>query len=71
MREDSPFAVVTVARLLTQMTRADMTAHHGGEMGSGLPVVVRAGLGATAGDLTCFAIIDWMMRLPEALGEAL
>ncbi len=64
---DNPFAIVTRAHLATMQTRQDPTSRLAGKIRLVRELYER---GMSRDDvLQLFHVIDWMMDLPEALGE--
>lgn len=64
---DNPFALITRAQLATMQTRQDLASRHAGKIRLVRELYER---GMSREDvLQLFRIIDWMMDLPEALGQ--
>ncbi len=65
LREENPFALITVAHLLTRATRNDMAARYAAKLKLVRLLYERGWDRQRVIDL--FTVIDWMMRLPDAL----
>ncbi len=66
---ENPFALVTLAHLLTQATRQDMEARYAAKWKLIQLLYQRGWEKQRIIDL--FLVLDWMMRLPESLKQAL
>lgn len=67
--EPNPFALVTLAHLLTRATRHDMQARFAAKWKL-VQLLYRRGWNKQR-IINLFVVLDWMMRLPEALGQLL
>ena len=65
LREENPFALVTVAHLVTRATRDDMAARYAAKLKLVRLLYERGWDRQRVIDL--FTVIDWMMRLPDEL----
>ena len=65
----SPFALVTLAHLLTQATRQDMNARFAAKWKL-VQLLYQRGWGKQQ-VIDLFSVLDWMMRLPEQLKRSL
>jgi Domain of unknown function (DUF4351) len=67
--DENPFALVTLAHLLTQATRQDMDARYAAKWKL-IQLLYRRGWDKQR-IIGLFLVLDWMMRLPEHLKQAL
>jgi hypothetical protein len=67
--DENPFALVTLAHLLTQATRQDMDARYAAKWKL-IQLLYRRGWEKQR-IIDLFLVLDWMMRLPEPLKQAL
>ena len=65
LKDETPFALVTMAHLMTRATREDMDARYAAKLKL-VRLLYQRGWDRQ-GVIDLFTVIDWMMRLPEKL----